>query len=91
MRKRTASAIALGTFIAGLLLGFGGSHMIYKAKLMAYEMIDIEYMATYVRFSSTKVLLRHTKPPCAIIWRRLTSANAPAGALFHGPSLWIER
>ena len=48
MRKRTASAIALGTFVAGLLLGFGGSHMIYKAKLMAYEMIDIEYMATYV-------------------------------------------
>ena len=40
--------IALGTFIAGVLLGFGGSHMIYKAKLMAYEMIDTEYMATYV-------------------------------------------
>ena len=48
MRKLTASAIASSMFIAGILLGFGGSHMIYKAKLMAYEMIDTEYMATYV-------------------------------------------
>ncbi len=48
MRKLTASAIALGAFLVGILLGFGGSHWIYKAKLMAYEMIDTEYMATYL-------------------------------------------
>jgi hypothetical protein len=48
MRKVTATAIGLGTFVAGALLGFGVSNMFYHAKLMAYEMIDIEYISNYV-------------------------------------------
>jgi len=54
MRKLTASAIALGTFIAGVLLGVGGSRMMDKEKLMAYDMVDTEYMATRVEIQRSQ-------------------------------------
>jgi hypothetical protein len=56
MRKVTATAIALGIFIVGGLLGFGVSREFFRIKLTAYEMANIDHMATYVmiqRFQGT--------------------------------------
>ena len=48
MRKVTATAIALGTFIAGGVLGVFGSRELYLIKLTAYELGNIDHMSTYV-------------------------------------------
>ena len=48
MGKVTATAIALGTFLAGVLLGYGVSREFYRWKLTAYEMANIDHMSTYV-------------------------------------------
>jgi hypothetical protein len=56
MRRLTATAVALGSFIGGVLLGFGGSREIYRGKLTAYEMANIDHMSMYVevqRFEGT--------------------------------------
>lgn len=56
MRKVTAAAIALGTFVAGGLAGFWLSREFYQIKLMSYEIASIEHMSTYVsiqRFQGT--------------------------------------
>jgi hypothetical protein len=57
MGKLTATAIAVGTFIAGGALGFGVSHELYHDKLIAYELANIDHMSTYVmiqRFQGTR-------------------------------------
>jgi hypothetical protein len=57
MGKVTATGIALGTFIVGGLLGFVISREFFRAKLTAYEMANIDHLATYVmiqRFQGTR-------------------------------------
>jgi hypothetical protein len=57
MGKVTATAIALGTFIAGGLSGFLISRELFRAKLTTYEMANIDNLSTYVmiqRFQGTR-------------------------------------
>ena len=56
MRTITASGIAVGTLIAGGVLGFGVSHMLCDAKLTSYELASVDNMSTFVmiqRFKGT--------------------------------------
>jgi hypothetical protein len=57
MGKVTATGIALGTFIAGGLLGFLISREFFRTELTAYEMANIDNLSTYVmvqRFQGTR-------------------------------------
>ena len=57
MRKVTGVSIALGTLIAGGLLGFLISRELFRMKLTAYEMVNIDHLSTYVtiqRFQGTR-------------------------------------
>lgn len=56
MRKLAVTAIALGTFIAGGLLGYGIAREFFLTNNLVYEMASIEHMNTYVmiqRFQGT--------------------------------------
>jgi hypothetical protein len=57
MRKVTAIALAIGALILGGLLGYLVSREFFRAKLMAYEMANIDHLSTYVmiqRFQGTR-------------------------------------
>jgi len=57
MGKGTVTAVALVTFIAGGLFGFAISRELFRAKLTAYEMANIDHLSTYVmiqRFQGTR-------------------------------------
>jgi hypothetical protein len=56
MRKVTATALAIGAFIAGGLLGYVFSRQLFRISLAPYQMANIDHMATYVmiqRFQGT--------------------------------------
>jgi hypothetical protein len=56
MKKRTATAIAIATFVVGGLAGFSISYATLRAKLTVYEVADVDQMSTYLlvqRFQGT--------------------------------------
>jgi len=56
MRKVTATALAIGAFIAGGLLGYVFSRQLFRISLAPYQMANIDHMAMYVmiqRFQGT--------------------------------------